>query len=296
MSGMSGMSGVFDLRVRVWDENRRMWPEDARPPSTKHRASGRALERLPEGVPAVSVVHEDTLDAALRLLGSGASARPLVLNMADDVRPGGCVAAGGGMQEESLFRRTDLHAHLLPRLRPVERPDGVLPALYPIARDEAVYSPDVVVCRRGEAEGYRLLAAGEMPRIGVVSCPGVAMPALSQDARAFAHEADREALRAKVRVIFEIAELHGHDALVLGALGCGAFGCPPHDVARVFGEELERGTLPPSVTQVVFAVLGAANHAAFRERLAGAFTRDVGIIAPPGSCSAARACGTRLPG
>ena len=37
-----------------------------------------------------------------------------------------------------------------------------------------------------------------------------------------------------MRVIFEVAELHGHVALVLG---CGAFGCPPHDVARAFGEE-----------------------------------------------------------
>jgi uncharacterized protein (TIGR02452 family) len=201
----------------------------------------------------VSVVHEDTLDATLRLITSGVSARPLVLNMADDARPGGCVAVGGGMQEESLFRRTNLHAHLLPRL-------------YPIASDEAVYSPDVVLCRHGEGHGYRLLASDQMPRIGVVSCPGVAMPALSPDARSFAHPADRDALRAKVRVIFEVAVLHGHDALVLGALGCGAFGCPPDDVARVFKEELDRATLSP-VRTVVFAVLGAANHAAFSRAL-----------------------------
>ena len=71
----------------------------------------------------MSVVHQDTLDATLRLLASGVCTRPLVLNMADDVRPGGCVAAGGGMQEESLFRRTNLRAHLLPSLYPrvVER-------------------------------------------------------------------------------------------------------------------------------------------------------------------------------
>ena len=55
-----------------------------------------------------------------------------------------------------------------------------------------------------------------MPLIGVVSCPGIAVPALSPDARSFAHDADRDALRAKVRAIFEVAVLHGHDAMVKG--------------------------------------------------------------------------------
>jgi uncharacterized protein (TIGR02452 family) len=250
---------VFDLRVRVWNENKQMWPCNSHPRSTKHIASrAAAAADAPECSrrPAVSVVHEDTLDATLRLIASGTCSRPLVLNMADDVRPGGCVAAGGGMQEESLFRRTNLHAHLLP-------------SLYPIACDEAVYSPDVIVCRRGESEGYRLLDPGHMPSIGVVSCPGVAMPALSQDSRSFAHESDREALRAKVRAIFEVAVMHGHDAMVLGALGCGAFGCPPDDVAAVFKEELERASVHGVVREVVFAILGAANNAAFSRVLDG---------------------------
>ena len=49
----------------------------------------------------------------------------------------------------------------------------------------------------------------------------------------------------KMRTIFRIGVLHGHDSLVLSAMGCGAFANPPAHIARLFhqviGEEEFRG-------------------------------------------------------
>jgi uncharacterized protein (TIGR02452 family) len=184
------------------------------------------------------VIKSDTIDAVLAILDEGVARRPLVLNMADISRPGGCVLAGGGMQEEMLFRRTDLCRHLLPEL-------------YPIGPAEVVYSPNVLVFRANEEAGYKPLA---LPRlVAFVSCPGVSMPTLTDDGRMQA--SDVLMLRSKIRAIYQVAAKHGHDALVLGALGCGAFGCPPRHVAEVFRDECHRFGI---VT--IFAVLGAAHN------------------------------------
>ena len=49
--------------------------------------------------------------------------------------------------------------------------------------------------------------------------------------------------RCKIRTSFRIGLLHGHDALVLGAFGCGAFHNPPAEVARLFHEVMEEEEL-----------------------------------------------------
>jgi uncharacterized protein (TIGR02452 family) len=36
-----------------------------------------------------------------------------------------------------------------------------------------------------------------------------------------------------MQAILDMAASHGHDAVVLGALGCGAFGNPPRHIAEV---------------------------------------------------------------
>lgn len=45
-----------------------------------------------------------------------------------------------------------------------------------------------------------------------------------------------EPFKNKMRKLFRVGLQHGHDALVLGAWGCGAFHCPPQHVARLFHE------------------------------------------------------------
>jgi uncharacterized protein (TIGR02452 family) len=146
------------------------------------------------------------------------------------------------MQEESLFRRTALFAHLTPDL-------------YPIAPDEALYAADVPVLCASEADGYAPLDLDRPRTLAFIACPGIKMPSL-EDGATRMRDDDAAALRDKVRLILRAAVDGGHDSVVLGALGCGAFGCPLRHVAEIFGEVLRDARCPrPPIVR--FAILGA---------------------------------------
>ncbi|WP_061213675.1 TIGR02452 family protein [Syntrophomonas wolfei] len=66
-----------------------------------------------------------------------------------------------------------------------------------------------------------------------------------------------------------------HDALVLGAYGCGVFGNDPHDVAEYFaGHLLAGGLFYNTFARVVFAVFdkssSKSNFNAFKTRFQNA--------------------------
>lgn len=186
--------------------------------------------------------NRDALDVALdpKCWDNVERSNPLVLILADAVNPGGCVHAGAGMQEESLFRRTALAA--------------ALPCnLYPIPDDGALYAVDVPVLMRSEADGFEPLPLPH-PTLSFLACPGVKMPCLTIDGRMFPE--DLHSLRVKIELILQTALSFGHRDLVLGALGCGVWGCPVREVAGVFREVLlERGQW---FRHVRFAILGAS--------------------------------------
>lgn len=58
-----------------------------------------------------------------------------------------------------------------------------------------------------------------------------------------------EPIKNKIRTIFRIGLIHGHDSLVLGALGCGAFRNPPRHVAQLFHEVMEELEFKTSITR-----------------------------------------------
>lgn len=60
-----------------------------------------------EKLGSVTVINKECLDAGLEYKNMGFN--PVVLNMASDIHPGGGYRTGAGAQEESLFRRTNLH-------------------------------------------------------------------------------------------------------------------------------------------------------------------------------------------
>lgn len=179
----------------------------------------------------VRVLNADAIDVALGMRD------PLVLVLADDLTPGGCVLAGAGMQEESLFRRTALFVFL--------KPD-----MYPLAPDEALYARHVPVLLTNELSGYQPQTG--RPCVSFIACPGLKMPQLNGDQLSVA---DTEVLRRKVRLILQVAADNGHTEVVLGALGCGVWGCPPRHVAQIFKEVLEEAD--SAMHKVHFAILGA---------------------------------------
>lgn len=80
-------------------------------------------------------------------------------------------------------------------------------------------------------------------------------------------------MKRKIEVFFDMAFERGHDTLVLGALGCGAFGHDNRVIADIYDEILtERAGM---FRKVVFAVLDAnpqnpnGNFAVFNNQLNG---------------------------
>lgn len=212
-----------------------------------------SFTRVPGGV-TVHTDKRDALDVALDPTWEIEAPDPLVLILADAETPGGCVQAGGGMQEESLFRRAALSA-ALPR------------HLYPIPDNGALYAPAVPVLMRSEADGFAALPLPH-PKRSFLACPGVKMPRLTADGGMLPD--DLRSLRVKVELILQAALTFGHRDIVLGALGCGVWGCPPREVAGVFRQVLQERA--PWFRTVRFAILGA-NHSAFADTLS--------LVAPP---------------
>lgn len=78
--------------------------------------------------------------------------------------------------------------------------------------------------------------------VAVVSCAALNLDeryAIKLTADGHVPQVALDITRCKIRTIFRIGLLHGHDALVLGAFGCGAFHNPPAEVARLFHEVME---------------------------------------------------------
>jgi uncharacterized protein (TIGR02452 family) len=198
-----------------------------------------------KGIQDIRVIDADTIDCALAFADAGL--RPAALNLADDHMPGGCVDIGSGAQEESLFRRTALCATL-------DR------AMYPILDDEGIYSPDVAVLKASEADGWAPGPRDPGRTLSFLTVPGVSYPVCDYPADDLKHglprlkPVDARRLAVKVRTMLQIAHDRGHDCVVLGASGCGAWRCPPEHVAEVFAEVLAE--CPAGAFRVVaFAIL-----------------------------------------
>lgn len=248
MSHKTGLVKVYENTVHLSHKNKRKYPKPRTITYTgllKDYAHPRPFGDVPA---EVSVVEEDTIVAGLKLVDE--KLNPVLLNMASDRKPGGGVEKGCRAQEEEMFRRTNYCMHL--NRKNVK---------YPLDPLSVVYTPDVTVLKD---EKYNVV---ETRPISFIACAGVRDPYLKDDGRM--RSQDRQLLKAKIRMIFQTAVYHGHDSLVLGALGCGAFYNPPEDVAATF--KLVISEYQPGVfKKIVFAVKSCGrdrNFAIFHEQL-----------------------------
>jgi uncharacterized protein (TIGR02452 family) len=208
------------------------------------RAARRSIppyDRLPAPEPRtepetrVQVANETTLQASRRLVDAGLS--PLTLNFANGVHPGGGFLQGALAQEEALCRSSALYLTLAgdPMYDFHARPPQ------PDSTDWAIYSPDVPVFRTDD--GTTL----ERPwLLSFVTSAAPYAPAIGQPESG-------DLLRKRILRILAIAAAYGHQALVLGAWGCGAFGNDPVRTAKDFRQALE-DDFAGSFSHVVFAV------------------------------------------
>ncbi len=188
-----------------------------------------------------SVVNASTLSQAKEMVDRGL--RVAVLNFASAKRPGGGFGGGAAAQEEYLCRLSGLYPCLKEAGRPMyDAHRHLRSTLY---TSWVIYSPDVPVFRNDD---YKLL---DVPwDVSVLTCPA---PNLSGSGRLVDDMEVRQILHERAGRVLSVAESNGHDALVLGAWGCGVFGCSPKMVAQVF-RKLLVGPFNGTFREVVFAV------------------------------------------
>ena len=200
----------------------------------------------------VEVVNADCIAEGMRLVDLGYN--PAVLNMASRRNPGGAVISGAGAQEETIFRRSNLFRSLY-QFATFATMYGVqpLPQQYPLDRNYGgVYTPYVSIFREDEKSGYKLM---QQPRhLAFISVAGMNRPDIDERTGMIV---DRlvEPIKNKIRTIYRIGLQQGHDSLVLGALGCGAFRNPPAHIARLFREVLAEEEFANKYKLIVFAIL-----------------------------------------
>ena len=203
----------------------------------------------------VEVQNIDCLYAGVQLKEQGYN--PAVLNMASRRNPGGGVATGAGAQEETLFRRTNLFRSLY-QFAPYAEQYGIKRShhQYPLDRNfGGVYTPDAIYFRESEQKGYALF--DDPVSLSFITVAGMNRPDLTDDG--FIAPYHVEPIKNKIRTIFRMGLVHGHDSLVLGALGCGAFRNPPRHVARLFHEVLVEPEFKNKYRCIVFAILDDHN-------------------------------------
>lgn len=215
------------------------------------------LNEIPEGEQTcVEVKNIDCLYAGLQLKRNGYN--PAVLNMASRRNPGGGVLTGAGAQEETLFRRTNLFRSLY-QFAPFAHEYGITQSYcqYPLDRNYGgIYTPGAICFRDNEQRGYALL---DKPfSLSFISVAGMNRPDLIDGGLMIAHHLV-EPIKNKIRTIFRIGLEHGHDSLVLGALGCGAFCNPPRHIARLFHMVMEEPEFRNRYSKIVFAIIDDHN-------------------------------------
>ncbi|MCJ1312994.1 hypothetical protein MMC25_006670 [Agyrium rufum] len=242
----------------------------------------------------ITVVNADTFDTALSFFSpvptttspsqssqsqyqpqspSRNTAKPvLVLNMANANVPGGGWLKGALAQEESLCYRSSLSLTLQRKH-------------YPLSNNECIYSPAVTIFRSNLNQGHTLhpdltSAPERLPVVSVVSIAALRDPAISTSSETgeerYRFLRDRALMRRKMRACLRVAGREKHRRLVLGALGCGAFGNPRGEVVSCWKEVLAEEEFAGWWEGIVFAVLedggtrdGDGNYGVFWRGLDG---------------------------
>lgn len=183
----------------------------------------------------VQVANETTLQAARRMTEAGL--RPLALNFANGVHPGGGFLSGARAQEEVLCRSSALYTTL------VNDPMYEYHLQRPLldSSDWAIYSPDVPVFRLDDGTPH-----DEPWLLSFITSAAPYAPYVGQPTSG-------DLLRQRIWRILNIASAFEYETLVLGAWGCGAFGNDPHRTAVDFRDALET-TYHGHFSDIVFAV------------------------------------------
>ncbi|KAG7097574.1 hypothetical protein E1B28_004911 [Marasmius oreades] len=176
----------------------------------------------------VEVVNSDSFTAARNIIKrfpEAINGKTAVLNLASDQLPGGrWDRTLSKTQEEALCYSSTLFKTLKPRYYPWPNtgPGSVA----------GVFSPGIAVFKDDLDHGCVDLPEEDRCVVGVITVAAPRGPELTNDRKRFAREDQLSDLRGKIRLIYRMAARNGREYVVLGAIGCGAYGCPPQQVAK----------------------------------------------------------------
>ena len=223
---------MYQKRIQVWKDTIKISDNVIDPPiSIKYKYDRTIILPKVHDTSTIDFHNNDAINSSFLYPSS------LILNLADDLCPGGSVDVGSGAQEESIFRRTNYHKTLLD-------------TFYPIIHGEAIYSPNVTLLKNDQWELME-----HVRHIHLVACPALKYPRIVLDnqknPRLSKRDIDR--LKEKIITIIQIAVHYKYDTIVFGAMGCGEWCNPIVHVAEIFQEVLEMHK--GCVLHYVFAIL-----------------------------------------
>ena len=207
-----------------------------------------------------AVINTDCMILAREMLAEGLN--PAVLNLADAYHACGFYHRGSRAQEESICRVSTLSRSLYQLFEKKFADIVNVPFIgggYPMdMRNGGIYSPDVTVFRDGN-DWFRLI--DEPYKLGIISLAALDFNekhGKNLDLQAADGGFTPEGftiMQEKIRTIYRIALDNGHDSLVLGAFGCGAFRLPADVVAKIFYDVLQDPEFKNKFKAVRFAIL-----------------------------------------
>jgi len=227
--------------------------------ATIHLASDHAHASPMRGefVTQIEVTNETTLSAARRHLDLGL--RCCALNFASALEPGGGFLRGARAQEEYLCRSSALYLCLR---------NGPMYAFHqqqddPFYSDAMSWSPDVPVFREDQ---HALCAPWCMTFLTAAACMAKQIAPRDQ-ARI------RSVMMTRTEKVLSLAQQQGHDSLVLGAWGCGAFGNDGDVIAGIFRDAIF-GPFAGAFRKITFAIVDESADLFFLSPFRRAFAQS----------------------
>jgi uncharacterized protein (TIGR02452 family) len=194
----------------------------------------------------VEIVNEDTLAGCQNLKEEGLN--PAGLIFANQDYPGGGVDRGCLAQEENVFRRSNCH-----RIMPEK--------FYRLDSKGGLYLPQVIVIKD---KNYELLP--KTHTTAMIVSAAICDPKLDEKGH-YANVEDRELMEENIRQIFQVGYENGHDALVLGAYGLGAFNNSVEDIIAIFNQMISEYRGCFKVIRFSIINLGTKNFEHFENHL-----------------------------
>ncbi|MFX1257732.1 MAG: TIGR02452 family protein [Promethearchaeota archaeon] len=210
--------------------------------------------------------NETSLKAAKRLTHEEEFYNVLCLNFASAKNPGGGFLRGSDAQEESLARSSGLYPCIAQMKGYYESNKKLRSSLY---TDNMIYSPKVPVFRNDDG---RLLDAPYL--LSIITAPAVNKGAIIRNEPKKATKIS-SIMENRIEKLLSIAIIHHHDAIILGAWGCGVFKNNPSDVKGYFKKFLVEDTIfRRCFKKVHFAILDKTKNKAIIGPFKNAFPTE----------------------